>query len=168
MASREQNYSSKRKSHVMPGEEAKAMKEMSTTSSYHNLLSKGRKSQNRENKTFQKTKHLKHPREYIAGRGTKIAQNGHKVVFERQTLLLVSGVFFYIPCFLETPSSSSFSAAFTLEASIETMSDKRRTKRTENEQNNGIQFSPAFFDCQLLRLKLFFFCSLSFLFFFLD
>ena len=79
-------------------------------------------------------------------------------MFERQTLLLVSGVFFYIPCFLETPSSSSsFSAAFTLEASIETMSDKRRTKRTENEQNNGIQFSPAFFDCQLLRLKLFFF-----------
>ena len=164
MASREQNYSSKRKSHVMPGEEAKAMKEMSTTSSYHNLLSKGRKSQNRENKTFQKTKHLKHPREYIAGRGTKIAQNGHKVVFERQTLLLVSGVFFYIPCFLETPSSSSFSAAFTLEASIETMSDKRRTKRTENEQNNGIQFSPAFFDCLASKAKAVFFPSSLFFF----
>ena len=37
------------------------------------------------------------------------------------------------------------------------MSDKRRTKRTENEQNNGIQFSPAFFDCLASKAKAVFF-----------
>ena len=40
------------------------------------------------------------------------------------------------------------------------MSDKRRTKRTENEQNNGIQFSPAFFDCLASKAKAVFFLLL--------
>ena len=43
------------------------------------------------------------------------------------------------------------------------MSDKRRTKRTENEQNNGIQFSPAFFDCLASKAKAVFFSFFSFL-----